>query len=53
MNKEVRNLEGKLADYNLAADKIRGNTRPEDIRAIYEHIKVKKKYLKLGNKKKI
>lgn len=35
----MRNLEGKLADYNLAADKLRANTRPEDIRAIYEHIK--------------
>lgn len=42
LNKEVRNLEGRLADYNLAADKQRANTRPEDMRLIYEHIKVSK-----------
>lgn len=40
LTKEVRNLEGQLADYNLALDKQRANTRPEDIRNIYEHIKI-------------
>ena len=43
LTKEVRNLEGQLADYNLAFDKQRANTRPEDIRNIYEHIRVKHK----------
>jgi len=41
----VQNLEGELADYNLASDKLRSNMRPEDIEAIYNHIK-------LNNKKK-
>ena len=41
LDKEVRNLEGRLADYNLALDKIRTKTRPEDIVSIYEHIKVR------------
>lgn len=36
----MRNLEGKLADYNLAFDKQRAHTRPEEIRAMYEHIKL-------------
>ncbi len=36
----MRNLEGTLADYNLAFDKQRTNTRPEDIRNMYEYIKV-------------
>lgn len=40
LTKEVRNLEGQLADYNLALDKQRANTRPEDIRNIFEHIKI-------------
>lgn len=40
LTKEVRNLEGQLADYNLAFDKQRANTRPEDIRNIYEHMRV-------------
>jgi hypothetical protein len=40
LSKEVRNLEGTLADYNLAFDKQRTNTRPEDIRNMYEYIKV-------------
>jgi len=39
LTKEVRNLEGKLADYNLAFDKIRSRTRPEEIKNMYEHIK--------------
>ncbi|EGR30620.1 intraflagellar transport protein, putative [Ichthyophthirius multifiliis] len=37
--KQVRSLEGQLADYNLAFDKQRSQTRPEEIRNMYEHIK--------------
>ena len=33
--KEVRNLEGTLADYNLTFDKLRSKTRPEDIKNMY------------------
>ncbi|KRX09335.1 hypothetical protein PPERSA_09219 [Pseudocohnilembus persalinus] len=40
LTKEVRELEGKLADYNLAFDKQRAGTRPEEIRNMYEHIKI-------------
>ncbi|CAK72779.1 unnamed protein product (macronuclear) [Paramecium tetraurelia] len=40
LTKEVRDLEGQLADYNLAFDKWRANTRPEDIKNIYERIKI-------------
>eukprot|EP01022_Parablepharisma_sp_SALTPOND_P020569 TRINITY_DN377_c0_g1_i2.p1 TRINITY_DN377_c0_g1~~TRINITY_DN377_c0_g1_i2.p1 ORF type:complete len:602 (-),score=123.11 TRINITY_DN377_c0_g1_i2:1138-2943(-) len=36
--KEVRQLEGELADYNLALDKQRSDTKPEDIMAILYHI---------------
>lgn len=36
--KEVRQLEGDLADYNLALDKQRSDTKPEDIMAILYHI---------------
>lgn len=39
LSKEVRSLEGKLADYNLAFDKQRAHTRPEEIRNMYEHIR--------------
>lgn len=39
LTKEVRQLEGNLADYNLAVDKQRAGTRPEDLRNMYEHIK--------------
>jgi len=39
LTKEVRELEGSLADYNLAVDKQRAGTRPEDIGNMYEHIK--------------
>ncbi|EAS01313.2 intraflagellar transporter-like protein, putative (macronuclear) [Tetrahymena thermophila SB210] len=38
--KEVRNLEGQLADYNLASDKQRSKTRPEEIHNMYQHIKL-------------
>lgn len=37
--KDVRKYEGDLADYNLALDKHRSDTKPEDIEALYMHIK--------------
>jgi intraflagellar transport protein 74 len=37
--KDVRRFEGELADYNLALDKHRSDTKPEDIEALYIHIK--------------
>lgn len=37
--KEVRSLEGELADYNLTLDKKRGDTRIEDVQATFEHIR--------------
>ncbi len=40
VSKDVQNHEGELADYNLASDKLRSNMRPEDIEAVYNHIKV-------------
>lgn len=40
-------MEGRLADYNLALDKIRTKTRPEDIISIYEHIKVRTIYKRI------
>ncbi len=40
VSKDVQNLEGELADYNLAGDKLRSNMRPDDIEALYNHIKV-------------
>merc|ERR1719377_16621 len=33
--KSVRNLEGDLADYNLALDKNRTDTRPEEVQHMY------------------
>jgi len=36
--KEVRVLEGKLADFNLAFDKLRTHTPVADIRALYEEL---------------
>lgn len=45
LSKDVQNLEGELADYNLAGDKYRSMMRAEDIEAVYNHIK-------LNNKKK-
>ena len=32
--KDVRKFEGELADYNLALDKYRSDTKPEDIEAL-------------------
>ena len=37
--KDVRKFEGELADYNLALDKHRSETKPDDIEALYMHIK--------------
>ena len=37
--KDVRKYEGELADYNLALDKHRSDTKPEDIENLYTHIK--------------
>ena len=37
--KDVRKFEGELADYNLALDKYRSDTKPEDIEALHQHIK--------------
>jgi len=37
--KEVRNLEGTLADYNLTFDKLRSKTRPDDIKNMYDTFK--------------
>ena len=37
--KDVRRYEGELADYNLALDKHRSDTKPEDIEALFMHIK--------------
>jgi intraflagellar transport protein 74 len=40
LSREVQNLEGELADYNLAGDKYRSSMRAEDIESVYNHIKV-------------
>jgi intraflagellar transport protein 74 len=37
--KDVRKFEGELADYNLALDKHRSDTKPEDIENLYIHIR--------------
>lgn len=39
LTEEVRNLEGTLADYNITLDKLRINTRPEDVKYAYSHVK--------------
>jgi len=46
LNNEVRQLEGQLADYNLALDKLRTNTRPEDVKNTYHHVKNNNEKLK-------
>jgi intraflagellar transport protein 74 len=38
LTNEVRELEGSLADYNLALDKQRTGTRPDDLNNVKEHI---------------
>lgn len=40
LSRDVQNLEGELADYNLAGDKYRSSMRAEDIESVYNHIKV-------------
>ena len=40
LSRDVQNLEGELADYNLAGDKYRSSMRAEDIEAVYHHIQV-------------
>ena len=45
---EVRRLEGELADYNLAQDKFRAGTKPEDIMAMYNYIKGQNEKKKQG-----
>ena len=37
---DVRQLEGELADYNLAQDKFRAGTKTDDILALYHHIRL-------------
>jgi len=37
--KDVRKYEGELADYNLALDKFRSDSKPEEIEAVFQHIK--------------
>lgn len=46
LSKEVQNLEGELADYNLAGDKYRSMMKAEDIEDVYNRIR-------LYNKKKM
>ena len=46
LSKEVQNLEGELADYNLAGDKYRSMMKAEDIEDVYNR-------MKLINKKKM
>lgn len=46
LRKEVRNLEGQLADYNLTIDKIRVNTRPEDVHNAYVHVRAQNEKFK-------
>ena len=42
----MRQLEGQLADYNLALDKLRTNTRPEDVKNTFHHVKNNNEKLK-------
>ena len=46
INSDIQDLEGELADYNLAGDKHRSGMRAEDIEEVYNRIK-------LYNKKKM
>ena len=39
-------LEGQLADFNLALDKLRANTRPEDVKNTYQHVRNNNEKLK-------
>ncbi|MCQ2820942.1 MAG: hypothetical protein MJ252_27100 [archaeon] len=40
LSKEVQNLEGELADYNLAGDKYRSMMKAEDIQEVYTRIQM-------------
>lgn len=40
LTKEVQNLEGELADYNLAGDKYRSQMKAENIAEVYTKIKM-------------
>ena len=40
LSKEVQNLEGELADYNLAGDKYRSMMKADDIEEVYNKIRV-------------
>lgn len=42
----MRNLEGTLADWNITLDKLRINTRPEDVKYAYSHVKSQNEKLK-------
>lgn len=44
--KEVRTLEGQLADFNLAFDKLRTNTNVDEIRDMYQHLKQRNEHEK-------
>lgn len=39
LSKEVLGMEGTLADYNLAADRLRSRAKPEDIKSLYVQLK--------------
>merc|ERR1712137_715594 len=41
LSKEVRIFEGELADHNLALDRIRTSTDPDDMKAYIDNIKSK------------
>ena len=43
LSREVQNLEGELADYNLAGDKFRSMMKAEDIEDVYNRIKMNNK----------
>ena len=45
LSRDVQNLEGELADYNLAGDKYRSSMRAEDIESVFNHIKVNKRLM--------
>jgi intraflagellar transport protein 74 len=44
--KEVRSLEGQLADFNLAFDKLRTNTNVSEIQDLYQHLKSRNEHEK-------
>ena len=46
--KDVRKYEGELADYNLALDKHRSDTKTEDIENLYNHIRIQNEKQKVA-----